>query len=101
LLEGATAETTIAVVSAPSTFIQIKNLLVRSSVYFSSYTVEASKLTVFPQNQEGKPASGRPKVWLLEYDKRFEVFKDDFVFYDFKFPMKLPGKFRLLSILTR
>jgi hypothetical protein len=33
LLEGATAETTIAVVSAPSTFIQIKNILVRNSLY--------------------------------------------------------------------
>ncbi|EPE26945.1 putative N-6 adenine-specific DNA methyltransferase 2 [Glarea lozoyensis ATCC 20868] len=68
LLEGATAETTIAVVSAPSTFIQIKNIL----------------------NKEGKPLSERPKVWLLEYDKRFEVFKDEFLFYDFKFPLKLP-----------
>ncbi|EHL00727.1 putative N(6)-adenine-specific DNA methyltransferase 2 [Glarea lozoyensis 74030] len=41
-------------------------------------------------NKEGKPLSERPKVWLLEYDKRFEVFKDEFLFYDFKFPLKLP-----------
>jgi hypothetical protein len=35
-----------------------------------------------------------PKVWLLEYDKRFEVFPE-FVFYDFKNPMKLPREFSL------
>jgi hypothetical protein len=30
----------------------------------------------------------------LEYDKRFEVFPE-FVFYDFKNPMKLPREFSL------
>lgn len=37
----------------------------------------------------------RPKVWLLEFDMRFEVFKEEFVFYDFKAPMKLPRGFYL------
>lgn len=30
----------------------------------------------------------RPKMWLLEFDKRFEVF-EEFVFYDFNEPLKL------------
>ncbi|KAF1956862.1 hypothetical protein CC80DRAFT_412383 [Byssothecium circinans] len=65
LLDGATDETRIAVVSAPSAFIQLKNLL----------------------------ASGeykcRPQVKLLEFDDRFAVFKE-FVQYDFQSPIKLP-----------
>ncbi|CZR57524.1 related to NADH2 dehydrogenase (ubiquinone) 40K chain [Phialocephala subalpina] len=66
LLDGAGKETAIAVVSAPSVFVQLKNILAE------------------------KPEDERPKIWLLEYDKRFEVFKDEFVFYDFKNPLKLP-----------
>lgn len=66
LLDGAGKETSIAVVSAPSVFVQLKNILAE------------------------KPEEERPKIWLLEYDKRFEVFKDEFVFYDFKNPLKLP-----------
>lgn len=31
----------------------------------------------------------RPKLFLLEFDKRFEVFPE-FVFYDFQKPLKLP-----------
>ncbi|KAB8664850.1 hypothetical protein FH972_026273 [Carpinus fangiana] len=64
LLEGATKHSNIAVVSAPSVFIQLKNLLA---------DVEASE---------------RPTVKLLEYDERFAVFKE-FVFYDFAHPLKL------------
>ncbi|OCK84920.1 N-6 adenine-specific DNA methyltransferas-like protein 2 [Lepidopterella palustris CBS 459.81] len=69
LLEGATDETCIAVVSAPSVFIQVKNLI----------------------------ASGRyecrPQVTLLEYDERFSVFKE-FVFYDFQHPIRLPAEMK-------
>ncbi|KAH8661411.1 putative N6-adenine methyltransferase-domain-containing protein [Tricladium varicosporioides] len=60
LLEGATSGMTIVVVSAPSVFVQVKNLL-----------------------------NERPKIYLLEFDKRFEVFPE-FVFYDFRSPLKLP-----------
>ncbi|KAG4439552.1 hypothetical protein IFR05_004951 [Cadophora sp. M221] len=67
LLVGAGPDTSIAVVSAPSVFVQLKNILVAS----------------------GKEESEKPKLWLLEFDKRFEVFPE-FVFYDFKNPMKLP-----------
>ncbi|KAF2200551.1 N-6 adenine-specific DNA methyltransferas-like protein 2 [Delitschia confertaspora ATCC 74209] len=65
LLEGATSETTIAVVSAPTAFVQIKNILA-----------------------EQDPAS-RPQVTLLEFDERFAVFKE-FVKYDFEHPTRLP-----------
>ncbi|KAF1977264.1 N-6 adenine-specific DNA methyltransferas-like protein 2 [Bimuria novae-zelandiae CBS 107.79] len=65
LLDGATDDTRIAVVSAPSTFIQLKNLL-NSGEY-----------------------TARPKMTLLEYDTRFNVFKE-FEPYDFEQPLKLP-----------
>ncbi|KAL0260593.1 Protein-lysine N-methyltransferase efm5 [Diplodia seriata] len=60
-----TDDTKIAVVSAPSVFIQLKNLL-RSDEY---------KI--------------RPEVTLLEFDERFGVFKE-WVPYDFMFPTRLP-----------
>ncbi|KAI4245740.1 MAG: hypothetical protein L6R40_002268 [Gallowayella cf. fulva] len=65
LLEGSTNDTRIAVVSAPSVFIQIKNLL--------------RSLSDFPQ------------VSLFEFDERFSVF-EEFVHYDFQSPTKLPGE---------
>ncbi|CAG8972889.1 hypothetical protein HYALB_00001309 [Hymenoscyphus albidus] len=77
LLEGATAKTQIAAVSAPSVFIQLKNQL----------------------NQSPLPPSERPKIWLLEYDKRFKVFANEFVYYDFNNPLKLPPTMK--STITR
>ncbi|PQE31728.1 hypothetical protein CJF32_00001057 [Rutstroemia sp. NJR-2017a WRK4] len=65
LLRDADAETVIAVVSAPSVFIQVKNLL---------RMIETEK---------------RPKVHLLEFDRRFDVFPE-FTFYDYHDPLKLP-----------
>ncbi|KAJ4365768.1 Protein-lysine N-methyltransferase efm5 [Neocucurbitaria cava] len=69
LLDGATDDTRIAVVSAPSAFIQLKNLL----------------------------ASGeyqcRPHIKLLEYDERFAVFKE-FVRYDFEKAIQLPAELK-------
>lgn len=69
LLDGATDETRIAVVSAPSAFIQLKNLL--ASGQFQS----------------------RPKITLLEYDERFAVFKE-FVRYDFEKAIQLPAELK-------
>ncbi|KAF2176388.1 hypothetical protein K469DRAFT_723235 [Zopfia rhizophila CBS 207.26] len=69
LLEDATDDTRIAVVSAPSVFIQLKNI-------FSSGD--------FPC---------RPKVTLLEFDERFAVFKE-FVQYDFEQPVRLPSELK-------
>ncbi|KAL2024763.1 hypothetical protein VTK56DRAFT_5584 [Thermocarpiscus australiensis] len=66
LLDGATAETTIGVVSAPSVFVALKNILNAAS-----------------------PDAPRPKLLLLEHDNRFSVFPE-FVFYDFAQPLKLP-----------
>ena len=68
LLEGATDETKIAVVSAPSVFVQVKNLLASG-------------------------AYGSPQTRLLEYDQRFDVFDDEFVHYNYETPMRLPGKY--------
>lgn len=67
LLAGATAETNIAVVSAPSVFVALKNIL-------ASYPADAP----------------RPALTLLEHDNRFAVFSE-FVFYDFMQPIKLPA----------
>ncbi|KAF6819648.1 Protein-lysine N-methyltransferase EFM5 [Colletotrichum plurivorum] len=70
LLEGADERTTIAVVSAPSVFVALRNLM----------------------NARGKSHT-LPKVVLLEHDTRFSVFPE-FVFYDFQEPFKLPGELK-------
>ncbi|GAB1317252.1 Protein-lysine N-methyltransferase efm5 [Madurella fahalii] len=67
LLDGATSDMTIAVVSAPSVFVALKNILNSAS-----------------------PGEPKPKVVLLEHDRRFAVFPE-FVFYDFAQPFKLPA----------
>ncbi|PSR90855.1 putative N6-adenine methyltransferase-domain-containing protein [Coniella lustricola] len=67
LLDGATASTKIAVVSAPSVFVALKNIL-------------ASQPPEIP----------KPSLTLLEHDHRFGVFPE-FVFYDFMQPVKLPA----------
>ena len=69
LLDGATDETAIAVVSAPSVFVQLKNLL------------------------SSEAASIKPTIVLLEFDERFSVFKE-FVFYDFSDPTRLPDSLK-------
>ncbi|EHA50074.1 hypothetical protein MGG_03526 [Pyricularia oryzae 70-15] len=65
LLDGATPETTIAAVSAPSVFIALKNAI-------ASWDQES-----------------RPKLVLLEYDSRFSIFPE-YVFYDYNQSLKLP-----------
>ncbi|CAN8105012.1 unnamed protein product [Discula destructiva] len=70
LLDGATAETRIAVVSAPSVFVALKNIL-------------ATQPSETP----------RPRLTLLEHDYRFNVFSE-FVYYDFAQPLKLPESFK-------
>ncbi|OLN87651.1 Protein-lysine N-methyltransferase EFM5 [Colletotrichum chlorophyti] len=70
LLDGADDKTTIAVVSAPSAFVALRNLL----------------------NMRDQ-SLGRPKVILLEHDMRFNVFPE-FVFYDFQQPFKLPAELK-------
>ncbi|KAL8812363.1 MAG: hypothetical protein Q9200_001089 [Gallowayella weberi] len=64
LLKDSTKDTKVAVVSAPSVFVQIKNRL--------------------------ESASETPQVTLLEFDQRFSVF-EEFVHYDFQSPFKLAG----------
>ncbi|KAH8887063.1 NAD(P)-binding protein [Thozetella sp. PMI_491] len=68
LLDGATADSTIVVVSAPSVFVALKNLV-------------------------GTQEEDKPKLVLLEHDNRFAVFPE-FVFYDFAQPVKLPAELK-------
>ncbi|MCJ1274162.1 hypothetical protein MMC21_001957 [Puttea exsequens] len=65
LLAGSTAATNICIVSAPSVFVQVKNLI-------ASHHYEVSQVT------------------LLEFDSRFDVFRE-FIHYDFQYPLRLPG----------
>ena len=69
LLDGADSTSNIAIVSAPSAYVALKNLLQKDDRY--------------------KDIS--PRIALLEYDDRFAVFKNDFVPYDFAQPFKLPN----------
>lgn len=71
LLENATADTHIAVVSAPSVYVKLRQLLSDDTKY-----------------------AVKPHLKLLEFDERFAVFKDDFVYYDFKEPLKLDSSLR-------
>lgn len=71
LLDGATEDTAIAVVSAPSVYIQLRNIV----------------------SERGDTAV-KPSLFLLEYDKRFEVLGEDFVFYDYQQPLRLPAKLK-------
>ncbi|KAK0750454.1 putative N6-adenine methyltransferase-domain-containing protein, partial [Schizothecium vesticola] len=70
LLDAATDESVIAVVSTPSVFIALKNVL-------------RSAPAGFPH----------PKLYLLEYDSRFSVFSE-FVFYDYRKPLILPASLK-------
>ncbi|KAK5713006.1 Protein-lysine N-methyltransferase efm5 [Elasticomyces elasticus] len=70
LLDGASSESSIAVVSAPSVYIALRNLL------------------------SDKPDTTRPTIKLLEYDRRFEVFGTDFVYYNFENPLELPAELK-------
>ncbi|KAI9680760.1 MAG: hypothetical protein M1817_004200 [Caeruleum heppii] len=66
LLSGSTADTNIAIVSAPSVFVRIMKILASDETNI------------------------KPKITLFEYDDRFGVF-DEFVHYDFHQPLQLPG----------
>ncbi|KAL6804491.1 putative N6-adenine methyltransferase domain-containing protein [Trichoderma sp. SZMC 28012] len=66
LLRDATSDMTIGVVSAPSVFVALRNLL------------------------RDRSDDEKPKLVLLEHDNRFGVFPE-FYFYDFQQPVKLPS----------
>ncbi|KAK0714341.1 putative N6-adenine methyltransferase-domain-containing protein [Apiosordaria backusii] len=67
LLLNATADMTIGVVSCPSVFVALKNILNASP-----------------------PEEPKPNLILLEHDNRFAIFPE-FSFYDFAQPTKLPA----------
>ncbi|KAK5172898.1 Protein-lysine N-methyltransferase efm5 [Saxophila tyrrhenica] len=70
LLDGVTADSAIAVVSAPSVYIQLREILSESDVKI------------------------KPKLCLLEFDNRFDVVGTDFLFYDFQHPLRLPPELK-------
>ncbi|KHJ34902.1 putative n-6 adenine-specific dna methyltransferase 2 [Erysiphe necator] len=72
VLSNASKGETIAMISAPSAYVMAKKLLIES----------------------GRPQTSWPKIILLEFDRRFKIFKDEFVFYDFKNPMQLPSELK-------
>lgn len=66
LLRGTTDHSAIAVVSAPSVFVALRNMI------------------------HDAPSGPRPRIVLLEFDRRFDVFGHDFLHYDFMAPLRLP-----------
>ncbi|KAI1808672.1 putative N6-adenine methyltransferase-domain-containing protein [Daldinia bambusicola] len=71
LLDGVREDEVVAVVSAPSVFVALKNLL----------------------NAADTSTPKPKKVFLLEHDQRFSVFPE-FVLYDFQQPLKLPAELK-------
>jgi hypothetical protein len=98
LLANSSCSTTIAVISAPSVFVQLKNLLVGCS---ATHICLARPLMP-NQAADQMPEEERPKIYLLEFDERFSVFPE-FVHYDFHKPLKLPGGRLLIgwNLLTK
>jgi hypothetical protein len=70
LLYDASESSAIAVVSAPSVYVALRNILAE------------------------RDAAVRPKLCLLEYDRRFEVVGPDFEFYDFAHPLRLSAELK-------
>ena len=66
LLQGTSSETRIAVVSAPSVFVQLKNLVAAEAM-----------------------PRGQARICLLEYDQRFSVFQEEYKHYDYQQPLRL------------
>lgn len=89
MLNGATDETSIAVVSAPSVFVQLKNLLVCNLHRDIDRPYIHILMRIGAQNSELYSIS--PKLSLLEFDERFRVLKE-YVYYDYQKPLQLPGK---------
>ena len=89
LLDGATDETRIAVVSAPSVFIQLKNMVV--GYHFLDSSSSSCRLSDKGNEQASGQVKCRPHITLLEYDERFAVFKE-FVRYDFEKAIQLPAE---------
>ncbi|KAI4154218.1 MAG: hypothetical protein LQ340_001809 [Diploschistes diacapsis] len=88
MLNGATDETSIAVVSAPSVFVQLKNLLVCNLHRDIDRPYIHILMRIGAQNSELYSIS--PKLSLLEFDERFRVLKE-YVYYDYQKPLQLPG----------
>ena len=63
----------------------------RPRTYFALYRIVCvSCPTLYARLVEMKPADC--ETVLLEYDRRFEIYGDNFVFYDYSKPLNLPEK---------
>ncbi|KAK6953382.1 hypothetical protein Daesc_005685 [Daldinia eschscholtzii] len=116
LLDGVREDEVVAVVSAPSVFVALKNILVSdislyrvedydavmTKIVFIAHTIKRRRdqvitltLTSISSSQNAAdPNTPKPKkVYLLEHDQRFSVFPE-FVFYDFQQPIKLPAELK-------
>ncbi|KAH7129314.1 putative N6-adenine methyltransferase-domain-containing protein [Dactylonectria estremocensis] len=69
LLEGASASTTIGVLSTPSVFVALKNIVRK------------------------QPINDQPRLVLFEHDDRFNVFSE-YIFYDYQQPLRLSGELK-------
>ncbi|EFW99757.1 n-6 adenine-specific DNA methyltransferase 2 [Grosmannia clavigera kw1407] len=77
LIQGTDASSSIVVISAPSVFVALKNLV------------------------SALPSDERPGLLLLEHDDRFTVFGSEYIFYDFNKPTKLPRSAALRASADR
>lgn len=96
LLDGATADMTVAVVSTPSVFVALKNIMVSAPLPSDTHPLRYKKRYAdMPYSRKAAaPADQpKPKVVLLEHDNRFAVFPE-FVYYDFAQPLKLPAELK-------
>ncbi|RKF61465.1 Protein-lysine N-methyltransferase EFM5 [Erysiphe neolycopersici] len=55
---------------------------------------DASKGETIAMKESARPKTSWPKILLFEFDRRFKIFKDEFVFYDFKNPFQLPSELK-------
>ncbi|KAG0642814.1 putative N6-adenine methyltransferase-domain-containing protein [Tuber brumale] len=69
ILDGATKETLVGIISAPSVFVKIQELKAAGRIPDSI------------------------KIRLLEFDKRFDLFPG-FIHYDFQYPLRLPSELK-------
>lgn len=72
-------------------FVALKNILVCSLSPPVALTKAPGLVLIHQTRQNAEsPDTPKPKLVLLEHDRRFAIFPE-FVYYDFAQPLKLPG----------
>ena len=72
-------------VSAPSVFVKMRQLLVCSIAACLDVSCSTD-----PSQAAGRSRDTWPTIWLFECDRRFDVL-EGFCYYDFNRPLQLPG----------